>query len=335
MTVEITVTAAAMSETSRMRVAFFGSAAFSLPTLVALLDAGYEIPAVYTQPPRKAGRGHKLRRSPVQAYAESRGLPVHTPQSLRDADEQRRFSELALGAAVVAAYGLILPKPMLAAPRLGCLNVHASLLPRWRGAAPIERAILAGDSETGITIMQMDAGLDTGPVLTAARVPIGPGTTSADLHEVLAELGARLLVRALAGVAAGTLRPTPQPESGATYAPKLERMEGRLDWRRPAVELERAVRALNPQPGVWFEHAGERIKVLKAEVADGAGPPGHILDECLTVACGGQALRPRLLQRPGRAVYGSGRLPARLPASAWHAARLKIPTRPPHTGQRT
>jgi methionyl-tRNA formyltransferase len=284
----------------RLRLAFLGSAPFSLPTLAALLDAGHEVAAVYTQPPRPAGRGYGLKRSPVHVYADSRGLPVRTP-TLRDDSEQRRFAELDLDAAVVAAYGLILPKSILAAPRLGCLNVHGSLLPRWRGAAPIERAILAGDTETGVTIMQMDARLDTGPILLTARAPIGPETTAAALHDALADLGAGLLLRALAGLAAGTLRAIPQPENGATYAKKLERDEGRLDWSRSAAELERAVRALNPRPGVWFEWAGERIKVLAAEVLDCRGRPGRVLDDRLTVACAEGALRLRLLQRPGRA----------------------------------
>jgi methionyl-tRNA formyltransferase len=292
---------AVAAEASPPRVAFFGSSPFSVPILAELLKGGHAVTAVYTQPPRPAGRGHKIKRSPVQVYAEGRGLNVRTPKTLRGADEQRRFAELALDAAVVAAYGLILPEPILAAPRRGCLNVHASLLPRWRGAAPIQRAILAGDSETGISIMQMDAGLDTGPILLTTRIPIGPETTAAGLHDSLADLGARLLARALAGVSAGTLRPTPQPQDGVTYARKLEREEGRLDWRDTAEQLDRVVRALNPQPGVWFEYAGERIKVLAAEVIDRSGPPGQILDEHLTIGCGQQALRPRLLQRPGRA----------------------------------
>ena len=282
------------------RLAFFGSATFSVPILAAMRDAGHTVAAVYTQPPRPAGRGHELRRSPVQIYAESHGVPVRTPETLRDSDQQRRFAELELDVAVVAAYGLILPEPILTTPRLGCLNVHASLLPRWRGAAPIERAILAGDSETGITIMQMDVGLDTGPVLLTARVPITPETTARDLHDGLADIGARLLVQAVAGVMAGRLTPKPQPSEGVTYARKLARQEGRLDWSSPAVHLERTVRALNPQPGVWFERGGERIKVLQADVVERAGPPGRILDEHLTVACGEAALRLTLLQRAGR-----------------------------------
>ncbi len=282
------------------RLAFFGSAMFGVPILAALRDAGHAVAAVYTQPPRPAGRGHELKRPPVQIYAESHGLPVRTPETLRDPDQQRRFAELELDVAVVAAYGLILPEPILTTPRLGCLNVHASLLPRWRGAAPIERAILAGDSETGITIMQMDAGLDTGPVLLTARVPITSETTARDLHDGLADIGARLLVQAVAGVMAGRLTPKPQPNDGVTYAAKLARQEGRLEWRSSAVHLERTVRALNPQPGVWFERGGERIKVLQADVVERAGPPGSILDKHLTVACGEAALRLTLLQRAGR-----------------------------------
>jgi methionyl-tRNA formyltransferase len=274
--------------------------------LAAVLDAGYAVAAVYTQPPRPADRGHKLKRSAVHAFAEVRGLTVRTPETLRDAEEQRRFAELGLDVAVVAAYGLILPKPILTTPRTGCLNVHASLLPRWRGAAPIERAILAGDRETGVTIMKMDEGLDTGPVLLTARVPITLETTAAMLHEALADIGARLLVQALPGVVAGTLRPTPQAKDGATYAWKLDRQEGRLDWRCSAVDLERSVRALNPRPGVWFEHGAERIKVLAAEVIERAGPPGMILDERMTVACGEAALRLTLLQRAGRAPAPAG-----------------------------
>ena len=300
MAIEVADAGATSSIGSPPRLAFFGSAPFAVPSLAALLDAAYAIAAVYTQPPRPADRGHKLKRSAVQVFAEARGLPVHTPETLRDADEQRRFAELGLDVAVVAAYGLILPESILAVPRLGCLNVHASLLPRWRGAAPIERAILAGDRETGITIMQMDEGLDTGPVLLTARVPITQESTAAMLREALADIGARLLVKALPGLMTGTLRATPQAKDGVTHARKLDRQEGRLNWRSPAVQLERLVRALNPQPGVWFEHGGERIKVLAAEVIERAGPPGIILDERLTVACREAALRLTLLQRAGR-----------------------------------
>ncbi len=282
------------------RLVFMGSPDFSVPTLARLLDAGYEVACVYSQPPRPAGRGHRERLSPVHAFAESRGLPVHTPRSLKSADEQSRFAALGADAAVVAAYGLILPKAVLDAPRLGCFNVHASLLPRWRGAAPIQRAILAGDSETGVTIMRMDEGLDTGPMLLTGRVPITRETTARDLHDALARLGAGLMVEALRGVAGGTLEPIPQPGTGATYARKLERDEGRLDWSLPAEHLDRMVRALNPWPGAWFEHRGERIKVLAAETEPAEGPPGTVVDDRLGVACGAGVLRPLRVQRPGR-----------------------------------
>ena len=285
-----------------LRIAFMGTPDFAVPILRALIAAGHEVIAVYTQPPRPAGRGHREQPSPVQRAAEAAGVPVHAPVKL-DAAERERFRALGLDAAVVAAYGLILPKAVLAAPRLGCLNVHASLLPRWRGAAPIQRAILAGDAETGVTIMQMDEGLDTGPMLLAEPVAIGRETTAASLHDELATLGARLIVRALAGCADGALVARPQPAEGVTYAKKLARDEGRLDWGKSAVELERAVRALNPAPGVWFEHGGERIKVLAATVlASGTGaPPGTILDGALTIACHTGALRLTRLQRSGRA----------------------------------
>ncbi len=284
----------------RLRLAFLGSPAFALPSLQTLLDAGHDIAAVYCQPPRPAGRGHKSQRAPVHALAESLGLDVRTPASLRDEDEQRAFAALQVDAAVVAAYGLILPTAILSAPRLGCINVHASLLPRWRGAAPIERAIMAGDEETGVTIMQMEEGLDTGPMLLTARLAIGRRMTGHTLRTLLADIGAQLLPAALEGLAAGTLIALPQPADGITYAKKLSRDEGRIDWTRPAAMLECAVRALSPQPGVFFEHAGERIKVLAAELADDDGAPGTVLDEQLTITCGRGALRPLLMQRPGR-----------------------------------
>jgi len=280
-----------------------GTPDFAVPALAALAEAGHEIAAVYTQPPRPRGRGHKPRPSPVHALAEARGWPVRTPVSLKAVDEPAAFAALGLDAAVVVAYGLILPPGALAAPRLGCLNVHASLLPRWRGAAPIQRAILAGDSETGVTIMEMDEGLDTGPILMRAPVPIAPDATAADLHHTLAELGARLIVEALDRLAAGTLAPTPQPDEGVTYAAKLTRGEGRLDCRRPAAELARAVRALTPWPGATFALGGERIMVLAAEaVATPTGAAsGTVLDARLTIACAEGALRPLRVQRPGRA----------------------------------
>ena len=283
-----------------LRLAFMGTPGFAVPALAALIAAGHEVACVYCRPPRPAGRGQKARPTPVHAWAAARGIPVRIPVTLRDAEAQADFAALRLDAAVVAAYGLILPKPVLDAPRLGCLNIHASLLPRWRGAAPIQRAILAGDAETGVTIMQMEEGLDTGPMLLAERVPIGPDTTAGALHDRLAALGARLVVEALRGLANGTLEAAPQPQEGATYAPKLDRAEGRLDWRRPAAELERKVRALAPRPGAWFECEGERIRVLAAETAAGEGVPGTVLDDRLTVACGCGALRPIRVQREGR-----------------------------------
>jgi len=285
---------------TKLRLAFMGTPEFAVPSLEALLAAGHEIVAVYCQPPRPAGRGHLPQPSPVQRAAEAAGLPVRTPIRL-DAEAAAACAALARDAAVVIADGRILPQPVLAAPRLGCFNIHASLLPRWRGAAPIQRAILAGDSETGITIMEMDEGLDTGPMLLAESVPIGPATTARMLQEELASLGARLIVGALDGIAQGRLKPRPQPPLGTTYAMKLRREEGLLDWRRPAVELERAVRAFDPWPGAFFEHRGERIKVLAAEIV--AAPPtapGTVLDARLAIACGSFALRLLRLQRPGR-----------------------------------
>ncbi len=277
-----------------MRLAFLGTPGLAATVLAALLAAGHQIPAVYSQPPRPAGRGQKLRNSPVHDLALKQGLSVRTPKTLRDPAEQANFAALDLDAAVVAAYGLILPKPVLDSPRRGCLNVHASLLPRWRGAAPIERAILAGDTETGVTIMQMDEGLDTGPMLLREPVAIGPRMTSRELHDELASLGARLIVEALA---APDLRPVPQPEDGVTYAKKIERHEGRLDWRRDAASLDRVVRALD----AWFEHAGERIKVQESAVESGGGAaPGTVVDDRLGIACGEGILRPLRLQRAGR-----------------------------------
>ncbi len=290
-----------MSE-RRLRLAFMGTPDFAVPSLAALLEAGHHVVAVYCQPPRPAGRGHHLQPSPIQRFADSQGIPVFTPQSLKSPEVQAEFAALNLDATVVAAYGLILPPAVLAAPRLGCLNVHASLLPRWRGAAPIQRALLAGDAETGVTIMRMDRGLDTGPMLLWDKIAITATTTASSLHDALATLGARLIVEALTGVAENRLTPIPQSADGVTYAAKLERHEGRLDWKQPAAELERRVRALNPWPGVWFEAAGERIKVLGAEQVSGiGGEPGTVLDDRLTLACGTDALRLTLVQKSGRA----------------------------------
>jgi len=282
------------------RLAFMGSPDFSIPALAALLDAGHQVVAVYAQPARPAGRGQKERPCPVHAFAAEHGIEVRTPKSLRNDEEQARFAELELDACIVAAYGLILPAAILEAPRLGCINVHASLLPRWRGAAPIQRAILAGDEKTGVTIMQMDEGLDTGDMLLTGEIDIGPETTAQRLHDALADLGGRLIVEALDKAAAGTLGGIPQSEDGATYAAKLEKPEGRIDWSKSAAEIDRLVRALNPWPGVWFEYEGKNIKVQAAELADGAGRPGEILDKGLLVACGEGALRLTQLQRPGK-----------------------------------
>jgi methionyl-tRNA formyltransferase len=314
---------------SALRLAFMGTPEFALPSLRALAGAGHEIAAVYAQPPRPAGRGHKQRRSPVHAYAVEHGWRVRTPRTLDDESEQSAFSGLALDAAVVVAYGLILPPAVLAAPRLGCLNVHASLLPRWRGAAPIQRAILAGDAETGVTIMKMDEGLDTGPILMQEAVPIGAETTATELHNRLAALGARLVVAALDGLAAGRLEARPQPEQGVTYAAKLKRGEGHLDWRHPAAELALAVRALSPWPGAFFEAGGERIKVLAAEAVAGAPglEPGTVLDGRFTVACGKGALRLVRLQRPGKAATDAAALLRGFPVAA--GTRLAPPEAQP------
>jgi methionyl-tRNA formyltransferase len=283
-----------------MRIVYMGTPDFAVPALKALIDAGHAVICVYTQPPRPAGRGQREQISPVHEEAVRRGIPVRTPVSLRSEGAQRDFAALKPDVAIVTAYGLILPKAVLAAPPYGCINIHASLLPRWRGAAPIQRAILAGDSETGITIMQMDEGLDTGPMLLQARRPIGPSTSAQDLHDSLAALGAESIVAALEKLAPGLLPATPQPD-GANYAAKLTRDEGRLDWRKPAAELERQVRAFTPWPGAWFEQDGERCKVLSASVAGGKGAPGTVLDDRLTVACGEGALAIGRIQRAGKA----------------------------------
>ena len=285
---------------ARLRVAFMGSPEFAVPALRALHAAGHDIAAVYCQPPRPAGRGQRETPCPVQRAAQDLGLPVRTPARLRrEAAEHAAFAALDLDVAVVAAYGLILPLPMLAAPRRGCLNIHASLLPRWRGAAPIQAAIMAGDAETGVTIMRMDEGLDTGPMLLKGTVPIGPRAGTAEIHDTLAALGARLILEALERDPPAV----PQPEAGATYAPKLGKADGKLDWTLDAAALDRRVRALNPWPGTYFEQDGEAIRVLAAEPAGATdAAPGTVLDGALAIACGnGTALRLTRLQRPGRA----------------------------------
>ena len=284
-----------------MRIAFMGTPDFSVPAFDALRETGHEIACVYSQPPRPAGRGQKERKSPVQLRAEAEGIEVRMPTSLKDADAQAAFAALDLKAAVVVAYGLILPAPILDAPCLGCINIHASLLPRWRGAAPIQRALLAGDTETGVTIMQMDEGLDTGSELLRDSLEIGADMNAGALHDQLSELGGRLIVAALAGLESGTIAPVPQIEDGTTYAHKIERGEERIDWTLSAEDVARHVRGFAPWPGAWFEHNGGRTKVLAAEVAEGTGSPGDVLDDGLRVACGRGAVRLLRVQRAGRA----------------------------------
>jgi len=280
-----------------MRIVFMGTPAFAVPTLVALVEAGHEVVAAYTQPPRPAGRGKQLQPSAVQIDAERRGIPVRSRKSLRPAEAQAELAAFAPEIAVVAAYGLILPQPVLDIPPLGCLNVHASLLPRWRGAAPIQRAIMAGDPVTGVTIMRMEAGLDTGPMLSVARTPIDD-KTAGELTAELAEIGARLMVETLHDLP--NLQAEPQIDLEATHAPKIDKAEARIDWTGDAEAIERQVRGLAPFPGAWFELDGERIKVLKAQVVAREGKPGTTLDDALTVACGYAALRPVRIQRAGK-----------------------------------
>ncbi len=291
-----------------MRIIFMGTPEFAVPTLEALVAAGHDVVAVYSQPPRPGGRrGRETVPSPVHRRAEALGIAVRHPASLRVAEEQAAFAVLDADVAVVAAYGLILPKAVLAAPRHGCLNVHGSLLPRWRGAAPVQRAILAGDAETGVGIMQMEAGLDTGPVRLEGRVPI-ERKTAGELTAELAALGARLMVEVLGDLDAHPA--VAQPEDGVTYAAKIEKAETRIDFERPAIEVERLVRAMNPAPGAWFEVAGERIKVLAADVLPFSFPGGEgtTVDAALTIACGDGAVRPTLVQRAGRGVTTTAEL---------------------------
>lgn len=280
-----------------MRIIFMGTPDFAVPALAALAAAGHAIVACYSQPPRPAGRGKQLSPSPVQRAAEGLGIPVFHPVSLRSADVQAAFAGHQADIAVVAAYGLILPQAILDAPRLGCLNIHASILPRWRGAAPVQRAILAGDDETGVTIMRMEAGLDTGPMLARAATPIAR-KTAGELTQELADIGARLIVEVLGDL---TQHPqVPQPLEGITYASKIDKAESRLDFALSAEEVERQVRAFAPAPGAFFELEGERYRVLAADVEAGSGPPGRVLDTALAIACARGAIRPTLIQRAGR-----------------------------------
>lgn len=280
-----------------MRIIFMGTPDFAVPTLEALVAAGHEVVAAYSQPPRPAGRGKKLQPSPVHLAAQAHGIEVRTPVSLKGPEEQAALASLAADVAVVAAYGLILPQAVLDTPRYGCLNVHGSLLPRWRGAAPVQRAILAGDARTGVTIMQMERGLDTGPMLAKVETTVD-GKTAGALTDELAEKGAALMIEVLSDL--DGFAPVTQPEEGVTYAHKIDKAESRLAFSRPAVEVERQVRAFAPTPGAYFELDGERYRVLSAAVIDGSGTPGLTLDDALAVACGGGAIRPTLIQRAGR-----------------------------------
>ena len=285
---------------TRLRLAFMGTPAFSVPTLEALVKAGHEVVAVYSQPPRPSGRGHKLQPSAVQTAAERLGIPVRVPTSLKGADEQAAFAALKLDAAVVVAYGLLLPKPILAAPRLGCFNLHASLLPRWRGAAPIHRAVMAGDDETGVMVMRMEEGLDTGPVLATWRAPITDETTTGDLQDSLAQEGARLMAETLTG----ELRGVPQDAEGVTYAKKIVPEEAKVDWAQPARVVLRHIHGLNPAPGAWTMAGDARLKILRVRLASGGGVPATVIAAPFVVACGDGAVEIVELQRAGRGVQG-------------------------------
>ena len=276
-----------------MKLVFMGTPDFAVVTLKALIAAGHEIVAVYSQPPRPAGRGQSVRPSTVQDYAAAQGIEVRTPLSLKSADEQKSFANLRADAAVVVAYGLLLPQAILDAPRFGCFNVHASLLPRWRGAAPIQRAIMAGDAESGVTIMRMELGLDTGPMMKVGRLPITPETTASSLHDELAGLGAKLMVEVLQQPeSAGT----PQPAEGVTYARKIDKTETKIDFSKPAPEVRNHIHGLSPFPGAWCILAGSRVKILKVQAVD------HVMDDALTFACGSGAIKFLLLQREGKGV---------------------------------
>ena len=283
-----------------MRLIFMGTPDFAVPTLVELTARGHEIAAVYTRAPKPAGRGMDVQHTPVEQEARQLALAVHTPRSLKDEEAQAAFRAHNADAAVVVAYGLILPKSVLEAPRLGCFNIHASLLPRWRGAAPINRAIMAGDTESGITIMKMDEGLDTGAIAMAERMPIGADITAGDLHDVLSRLGADLMLRALAAAERGSLTLTPQPDKGVTYAEKISKNETRIDWSKPWKQVHDHIRGLSPFPGAWFEIDGARIKALRSTKGEGSGAAGTALDDKFTIACGTGAVRLTQVQRAGK-----------------------------------
>ena len=288
-----------------MRIIFMGTPDFAVPTLEALHEGGHEIVAAYTQPPRPAGRGKADRPSPVQRRAEALRIAVRSPRSLKSEEEQAAFAALEPDVVVVAAYGLILPQPILDVPTWECLNVHASLLPRWRGAAPVQRAILAGDAETGVTIMAMEAGLDTGDMLAIERIAVDR-KNAGELTAELAQMGARMMNEVLADP--GAFLAEPQPDAGVTYAAKVEKAETRLQFAQPAIQVERQVRAFAPAPGAWFEHEGERVRILAADVIDFEGPAGVVLDDQLTIACASGAIRPTTVQRAGRGVMTAAEL---------------------------
>lgn len=288
-----------------MRIIFMGTPDFATPALRALHAADHEVVAVYTQPPRRAGRGKKIMPSPIHLAADELGIEVHHPASLKEAEAQNAFAALSADVAIVAAYGLILPQAVLDAPRYGCINIHASLLPRWRGAAPVQRAILAGDDETGVTIMQMEAGLDTGPMLATTSTPIAR-KNAGELTDELAQMGAKLMVEVLADLSA--FRPIIQPTEGTTYAAKIDKVESRLDFHQDANAVERQIRAFAPAPGAFFELEQERYRILSAEIVAGNGTPGAILDDQLTIACKQGAIRPILIQRAGKPVMAASAL---------------------------
>jgi methionyl-tRNA formyltransferase len=293
-----------------LRLVFMGTPAFSVPTLAAIIDAGHEVVAVYSQPPRRSGRGMAETKGPVHAFADSQGIPVFTPLNFKAAADREAFAGHQADAAVVVAYGLLLPQVVLDAPRLGCYNLHASALPRWRGAAPIHRAIMAGDTATAAIVMRMEAGLDTGPMCRVLEVQIAPEITTGGLHDVLSVSGAQTMVEALASLEAGTLVAMPQPLEGVTYASKIEKREARLDFTQPAATVHNVVRGLSPFPGAWFEVEAEgkreRIKVLRAHVSPGQGPPGQVLDNALTIACGDGAIQLVEVQRAGKRPQSAG-----------------------------
>jgi len=283
-----------------LRLIFMGTPDFAVPTLIELAARGHEIAAVYTRAAKPAGRGMEMQVTPVEREARRLDLPVLTPRTLKDEEAQAAFRAHEADAAVVVAYGLILPTPILEAPRLGCFNVHASLLPRWRGAAPINRAVMAGDAESGVSIMRMEEGLDTGDMAMVDRMPIGADMTAGELHDALAPLGADLMARALAALERGSLTLTPQPEEGVTYAAKVTKAETRIDWTKPWQEVHNHIRGLSPFPGAWFELDGVRVKVLRSTQVKGSGAPGAVLDDHLTIACGEGAVRLVQVQRAGK-----------------------------------